>query len=189
MTTNIEIVPYDPAWASDFERECRQLEHLLEHLQVKVEHIGSTSVEGLGAKPIIDIMIGVENREMLSSATSPLLGLGYCYYPCYEGEMPERRFFARLHKLQRQVFEDVNQLPPGNEFPPTHHLHVVAYNSPFWKRHLAFRNYLRTHSIARDAYYRLKVKLANGTWESAGDYAEAKTGFIRSIERLIELIS
>lgn len=188
MATKIDIVPYNPAWASDFERERQRLEEPLGHLQARVEHIGSTAVEGLGAKPIIDIMIGMENGEALASAVDPLLGLGYCYYPCYEGKIPERRFFARLHQLQRQVFDDASQLPLRDEFPPTHHLHVVAYNSPFWKRHLAFRDYLRTHSITRDAYYRLKVKIANGTWEGAGDCTEAKTGFIRSVERLIELM-
>ncbi|MCB9295919.1 MAG: GrpB family protein [Lewinellaceae bacterium] len=186
-TEKIEIAPYDPAWAVAFESERLQLAVHLEHFQARVEHIGSTAVEGLGAKPIIDILVGIEKEELFGSVVNPLLDCGYCYYSCYEKKMPERLFFARLTKLQRQVFEDPGQLPPRDQFPPTHHLHVVAYGSSSWKRHLAFRDYLRTHSMARDAYYRLKVKLAKGTWESGNDYADAKTGFIRGIERLIEL--
>ncbi|MCB0560373.1 MAG: GrpB family protein [Lewinellaceae bacterium] len=187
MGSKIKIVPYDPGWAEAFEREYRQLEARLAPVLVSVEHIGSTAVEGLGSKPIIDILIGIDGQEALNSVAAPLLDMGYCYYPCYEVKIPERRFFARLPALQRQVFEDVGQIPAHDAFPHTHHLHVVAYGSPFWKRHLAFRDYLRTHSMARDAYHRMKVKLANGTWESSDDYAEAKTGFIRSIERLMEL--
>ena len=189
MGSKIKIVPYDPGWAEAFEREYRQLEARLAPVLVSVEHIGSTAVEGLGSKPIIDILIGIDGQEALNSVAEPLLDMGYCYYPCYEMKIPERRFFARLQELQRQVFEDVGQIPAHEAFPHTHHLHVVAYGSPFWKRHLAFRDYLRTHSMARDAYHRLKVKLANETWESGDDYAEAKTGFIRNIEWLMGLSS
>ncbi len=187
MVSKIDIAPYDPAWTEAFERESQCLKAQLRPVKARVEHIGSTAVEGLGAKPIIDILVGVEHADLLNAVVAPLLESGYCYYPCYEKEMPERRFFARLNKLQRMVFEDIGHLPLREECSPTHHLHVVAYGSPFWKRHLAFRDYLRTHSMARDAYHRMKIKLANGTWESGNDYAEAKTGFIRGIERLIEL--
>ena len=188
MVSKIKIVPYDPAWAEAFEREYRQLEARLESMLVRVEHIGSTAVEGLGSKPIIDILIGINGQEALNSVAEPLLDMGYCYYPCYEASVPERRFFARLNELHRKVFDDAARLPAHDEFPHTHHLHVVAYGSLWWKRHLAFRDYLRTHSMARDAYHRMKKKLAKGTWESVNDYTDAKTGFIRSIERLIELM-
>lgn len=188
MAIKIDISPYDPAWAAAFEQESRRLKAILGSVNARIEHIGSTAVEGLGAKPIIDILAGIEEEELLDAVAGPLLDSGYCYYPCFEKKMPERRFFARLNKLQRQVFEDLSQLPRYGESSPTHHVHVVAYGSPSWKRHLAFRDYLRTHSMARDAYHRMKVKLANGTWERGDDYAEAKTGFIRGIERLIELM-
>jgi len=187
MAIKIEIVPYNPAWAEAFEQERRQLEAQLGMLQARIEHIGSTAVAGLGAKPVIDIMVGLESREAINEVVAPLLDLGYCYYSCFEAEIPERRFFARLCNLQRQVYHDRRQLPPRDQFQPTHHLQVVPYDSLWWKRHLAFRDYLRTHSMARDAYHRMKVKLAKGTWEGANDYAEAKTGFIRRIEWLIGL--
>ena len=187
MAAKIKIAPYDPAWADAFEEASRQLTDQLAPLPVQVEHIGSTAVAGLSAKPTIDIMIGLKREGPLDTVVKPLLGMGYCYYPCYEGAFPERRFFARLDHLQRQVFEEVDSLPSTEEFPHTHHLHIVFHGSPFWKRHLAFRDYLRAHPMARDAYHRMKKKLARGAWESSNDYAEAKTGFIRGIERLIEL--
>ena len=111
MGSKIKIVPYDPGWAEAFEREYRQLEARLAPVLVSVEHIGSTAVEGLGSKPIIDILIGIDGQEALNSVAAPLLDMGYCYYPCYEVKIPERRFFARLPALQRQVFEDLLDKP------------------------------------------------------------------------------
>ena len=187
MPTKIEIAAYSDAWIPAFEKERQLLATHLQGLHPQIEHIGSTAVKGLGAKPVIDIMVGLPAGEALALSVAPLTELGYCYYRCYESAMPERRFFARLKNLPGQAFEKETQLPERDLFPPTHHIHMVIHGSSFWKRHLAFRDYLRTHPMARDAYHRMKVKLANGTWESSNDYAEAKTGFIRSIERLMGL--
>ena len=187
MAAQIEIVPFNQEWAGLFEQERQLLQDCLLPLDPVVEHIGSTSVKGLGAKPVIDILIGLPQEAQLAEVAGLLLEAGYCYFPCYEVELPERRFFARLPTLERAVFDNLDQLPAQEQHPHTHHLHVVAHGSPFWKRRLGFRDYLRSHPVARDAYFRMKVKLAKGSWESENDYAAAKTAFIHRIEWLMGL--
>lgn len=188
MAVRVIIVPYSADWAVAFQQEQGRLESCLTAWSPEVQHIGSTAVEGLGGKPVIDIMVGFSDEEGLSAAVDPLLKAGYCYYPCFE-EPPfrDRRFLARLHGFPATVFESPEDFPDRVAHPPVFHLHLLRRGSPFWKRHLAFRDYLRRHPITRDAYYRMKVKLAKGVWESHNDYAKAKTAFIRRVERLAEL--
>ncbi|NBC09234.1 MAG: GrpB family protein [Bacteroidetes bacterium] len=187
MALSIPIAEYDPAWQARFAEEAAVLSECLSSLSPRIEHIGSTAVKGLGGKPIIDILVGCPGDGALDEVVPALLSAGYCYYACYADRFKDRRFFARLSNHSAQAFPDVEQLPDRTAHPPTHHVHVVAYDSVFWKRHLAFRDYLRQHPIARDAYFRMKVKLAKGVWESHNDYAKAKGEFIRRIERLAAL--
>lgn len=187
MAEQIEIVPYNPAWAGLFEQERELLGHYLQHLAPVVEHIGSTAVKGLGARPVIDIMVGLREESHLAEVVEPMLAAGYCYYPCYEALMPGRRLFARLQALGQAVFQAPAHIPSRRQHPSTHHLHVVPIGSPYWQRHIAFRDYLRSHPLARDAFFRMKVKLARGKWEGAADYEQAKAAFIRRIEWLMGL--
>ena len=187
MPQHISIQAYDEQWPLAFQQESQQLRQCLQPLQPRIEHIGSTAVEGLGGKPVIDILVGCPAVEDLDKAVPLLQEHGYCYYPCFEAEFRDRRFFARLKAFPATAFHDLDELPDREQHPPSHHLHLVAYDSVFWKRHLSFRDYLRQHPIARDSYYRMKVKLAKGIWESHADYAQAKRAFIRQIERLAEL--
>ena len=187
MAEHIDIVPYKPEWVGLFDQERQCLEHCLLHLSPVVEHIGSTAVKGLGAKPVIDIMAGLRNEAQLEQVVKPLLEAGYCYYPCYGPAMPDRRLFARLQALQQAVFDTKDKVPSRQQHPATHYLHVALLDSPFWSSRIAFRDYLRSHPIARDSYYRMKVKMADQKWESTSDYKLAKAAFIRSIEWLMAL--
>ncbi|MEQ8707008.1 MAG: GrpB family protein [Phaeodactylibacter sp.] len=188
MAVRVTIEPYNVAWPAAFQEEQARLLACLSDWMPEVQHIGSTAVKGLGGKPIIDIMVGFEQEKSLNAAASLLVEHGYCYYPCFE-EPPfrDRRFLALLQGYPSTVFESPDDFPDRVAYPPVFHLHLLRQGSPFWKRHLAFRDYLRRHPITRDAYYRMKVKLAKGVWESQNDYAKAKTAFIRRVERLAEL--
>lgn len=188
MAVRVTIEPYNTAWAEAYQKERARLQARLALWSPEVHHIGSTAVQGLGGKPVIDIMIGFSEEESLGAAVAPLLEQGYCYYPCFE-EPPfrDRRFLALLRDYPPAVFDNPEDFPDRTVHPPVFHLHLLRQGSPFWKRHLAFRDYLRRHPITRDAYYRMKVKLAKGVWESHNDYAKAKTAFIRRVERLAEL--
>jgi GrpB-like predicted nucleotidyltransferase (UPF0157 family) len=132
---------------------------------VGMEHVGSTAVPGLGAKPIIDIMVAVSRLADAQACIEPLQSLGYEYVPEYEDELPERRYF-RKGPLEKQ----------------THHLHMVELTSEFWERHLLFRDYLRTHPQEAQQYHKLKKELAAKFGSDTVAYTDAKTPFIRSVE-------
>ena len=161
MGAAIEIAEYDPAWPSAYERERAAILGALGDLVFAIEHVGSTSVPGLGAKPIIDIMIGLRSLADHASCVAPLEALGYEY----KGEfgIPDRRYFRRPIRG-----------------PRTHQLHMVEHGSGFWVRHLLFRDYLRRHPEEASAYQQLKVGLAARFGTDVEAYTEAKTEFIQS---------
>ena len=163
MGAAIEIAEYDPAWPSAYERERAAILTALEDLALAVEHVGSTSVPGLGAKPIIDIMIGLRKLADHARCVAPLRSLGYEH----KGEfgIPGRHYFRKPVRG-----------------PRTHQLHMVEHCSGFWVRHLLFRDYLRRNPGEASAYQRLKLRLAARFGTDVEGYTEAKTEFIRSVE-------
>ena len=187
MAVKIDFQPYNEAWPQVFEEERQRLSSQLSGMEPVIEHIGSTAVPGLGACPIIDILVGLPAGTVPSSAVEPLTELGYCYYSCYKVDGHNGHFFARLSKLAGLTFETESQIPQSGAFPPTHHLHLITFDSHHWHRHLAYRDYLRRHAMARDAYHRLKAKLARKGAEGLNDYANAKAAFFGRMEWLVEL--
>src|SRR3990172_6646682 len=165
MKAPVVIVEYDPRWPTLYEAEASAILGAIGHVIVALEHVGSTSVPGLGAKPIIDILAGVRILADAAQCVEPLQGLGYEYVPEYEPETPGRPYFRKG--------------PPAGR---THHLHLVEHGGEFWMRHLLFRDYLRAHPEAAHAYYRLKKELAAKFGSDRDGYTEAKTEFIRSVE-------
>jgi len=158
------VVPYRDGWPADFEREAAVLRQVFSGPTAHIKHIGSTAVPGLGAKPIIDIMVGVGDLAEVAPHIPLLARHGYAYQPDFEAQLPDRRFF---HKPAAR--------------PRTHHLHVVEHDSPFWHDHLAFRDHLRRHPEVAQAYYELKVQLAAECSETGGDYPERKAPFIQGV--------
>ncbi len=126
-----------------------------------IEHIGSTAIPGLAAKPVIDIMAGVRSLEVSLAALPLLEPLGYCYFS-YKAEV--MHWFCK----------------PSDEVR-THHLHLVPFRSRLWIERLAFRDHLRTHPEACDAYAVLKRQLAKRYRNDRDTYTEQKTAFIESI--------
>ncbi|AKI97383.1 GrpB family protein [Kosmotoga pacifica] len=154
----VEIVSYDPVWPELFEREKVKLLNVLGE-SVQIEHIGSTSVVGLCAKPIIDIMIGLRNLSGVWKYIDSIMCLGYTYVPEYEKLMPERRYF------RKKGF----------------HIHMVEKESPFWKSHIFFRDFLRKHPETAKEYCELKKKLAKKYRNEREKYTDAKGPFIQNI--------
>jgi len=161
----VTICDHDPRWPIAFEDEKQAIIHRLEGHIAAAEHVGSTAVPGLAAKPTIDILVGVRRLVDAQHCIPLLANLGYEYVPEYEAEFPERRYFRKG--------------PTGRQ---TYHLHMVEVGSGFWVRHLRFRNYLRAHPDAAREYELLKRQLAAQYGRQA--YTEAKTPFIRGIEAL-----
>jgi len=187
MSAKLRIERYNEDWPRLYDQERERLMACLKGLSPRVEHIGSTAVQGLGSKPVIDLLVGYPPEQPLKALVPLLLAAGYCHYACYDGRAQGRAFFARLQDCSGAVFSDLGELPNPEQHPATHHLHLAAYGSAAWKQYLYVRDYLRQHPIARDAYHRMKVKLEKGVWESQQDYAQAKRAFISRIERLAEL--
>jgi len=158
------IADYDPQWPAQYEEEKERILGLIEDKVVAIEHIGSTAVPGLGAKPIIDITIAVQRLADAEECIEPLAIIGHEYHPEGEVGFPERRFF---HKGAPEV--------------PTYHLHMVELTSDFWERHLLFRDFLRAHPEVAEQYYELKKGLAAEYGEDREGYTEAKTSFIEGV--------
>jgi GrpB-like predicted nucleotidyltransferase (UPF0157 family) len=158
----VVIVDWRAAWA---ERFAEQRERLLAHFapgEAVVEHVGSTAVPGLAAKPIVDMMLGVRRLADVERRIPALEADGWEYVPEHEAVLPERRFFAR-----------------PSPRPRTHHLHAVELASAFWRDHLAFRDHLRAHPEVARAYAALKRELAARFGRDREGYTEAKAAFIR----------
>ena len=160
------LVPYDPCWPRRFEEERGVLDEVFTGVPVRIEHIGSTAVPGLGAKPIIDILLGVGRIREVEERIPLLESRGYEYIPKWESVLPERRFFAKPRAV-----------------PRTHHLHCVETRTEFWRRHLLFRDLLRDDAALTRAYHRLKLELAGRYRDDREAYTDAKTAFIESVLR------
>jgi GrpB-like predicted nucleotidyltransferase (UPF0157 family) len=163
----VRIVEYDLSWPAVYEDEKRRILAACGEWLVNLEHIGSTSVPGLAAKPVIDVMATITTLNDTNSIIEPLTGLGYDYVPEYEVEMPQRRYFRKGRRGS-----------DGDKY----HLHVVEPDSEFWRRHLAFRDYLRAHTEAAREYAELKRRLAAEHGTDMDAYTDAKTEFVRGIE-------
>ncbi len=161
----IVIETYQPQWPELFNQEAAVILSLIGSYLTVIEHIGSTAVPGLAAKPIIDMLIGVKSLADTPDFIPPLQNLGYVYVPEHEADLPERRY---LYKQEHR--ED------------TFHLHMVEPQSDFFRRHRAFRDYLRSHPEAVAEYAALKIRLAAEFGSDRAGYTDAKTEFIRSIE-------
>ena len=161
----VEIVNYDLQWPTLYEKEKALIQKAIGNITVRIEHIGSTAVPGLGSKPIIDIMAAVNTLSDAEQCIEPLQSIGYEYVPEYEASIPERRYFHKGHPPKEQHY----------------HLHMVELTSDFWKKHLLFRDYLRTHPKIAQKYHQLKKRLALKYGSNREGYTEAKTSFIKSI--------
>jgi GrpB-like predicted nucleotidyltransferase (UPF0157 family) len=158
----VEIAPYDPAWPARFEEEANLLRQALAPwLTGPIEHIGSTAVPGIAAKPVIDIIAGVRTLEESRPAIAAATGLGYCYFP-YRPDI--EHWFCK----------------PSPAFR-THHLHLIAVGTTQWLRPLAFRDYLRDHSNVAAEYEALKRRLALEHHFDREAYTQAKHPFIDRI--------
>jgi GrpB-like predicted nucleotidyltransferase (UPF0157 family) len=155
----VELVEYDAAWAELFERERAALTPVFDGRAVGIEHIGSTSVPGLCAKPIVDVLVGLRELGLTDEQIEGMARLGYDYLG--EHGLPGRLFFRKE--------------------PRTHHVHVVEHGGEVWERQITFRNALRADEDERRRYDEFKRQLA-AQGHPRETYAELKTPFIREVE-------
>ncbi len=161
MQRTIVVTEYDPGWPSAFEALRARVAGVLGDLALAIEHVGSTSVPGLAAKPIIDIDVVVRGPDDIPAAIQAFATIGYVH-------------LGDLGIAGREAFRQ----PPG---PSEHHLYVCPLGGRELPRHLAFRDYLRTHPEAADAYAALKRAAALRFSNDIDGYVAAKTEFIEGI--------
>ena len=161
----VVVVPYDDQWPRHFENERIRLQPLLSGINLKIEHVGSTAVPGLGAKPIIDIMLGVDHLSQIEKRIPAFEKIGYLYVPEIEAMMPEDRFFFRQDTVETRVYQ----------------LHGVELSSNFWRDHLLFRDYLRTHPEVAEQYLQQKCKSAEQFRDDRAAYTKSKSEFIAAV--------
>lgn len=153
----IVVVPYDPEWPALFRREAADLRAALGGVAVRIDHIGSTSVPGLAAKPIVDVQISVAAFEPLDAFRAPLEGLGYVF----RADNPERtkRYFRESPGTRRT------------------HIHVRRAGSFSEQFALLFREFLRAHPDDAERYASLKRRLAQTHPHDGQAYTSAKVPF------------
>jgi GrpB-like predicted nucleotidyltransferase (UPF0157 family) len=160
----ILLAEHDPDWSAAFEAEAGRIAAALDGVALRIEHVGSTAVAGLAAKPVIDIQVSVADPAALDAYRPPLEALGYTFTTV---PLP---YFHR-----------------PSQWPHTHHLHVRRAGSPEESGPLAFRDWLRRHPGDRAAYETLKRGLARDadadSVSGRARYSDAKTAFIRAIGR------
>jgi len=158
------IVPYNPRWPEFYKQEKEKVVKVMGEKVKSIEHIGSSSVPGLGGKDIVDFAVGVQSRETADESVDLLQALDYTSITPQPGHT---QWFYCLGKS------------PG--LLPRYHLHLMKCPSPFWTKHILFRYYLRKHPEVALEYFNLKKRLAEKYGRDRIGYTEAKTIFIERV--------
>lgn len=160
----VALFPYDPAWPSLFEQERERLLALFPEQFLAIEHIGSTAIPGLSAKPIIDILAGVDSLSRADELLEPLCRANYATSMEYNASLVGRRWLMRWAQGRR-----------------THHLHLMVYGSDEWHRRLVFRNKLRADMALAQQYEHKKRLWAAEFTSDREAYTAAKGDFIKAV--------
>lgn len=158
----VRLTEYDENWIRLFEDEAQLLRGIFGDEIIKFEHFGSTSVPGLKAKPVIDMMCLVQDIGKIDTFNEQMRSLGYDV--AGEWGIPGRRLFRK-----------------GGE-NRTHHIHVYQFDNPQIKRHLVFRDYLKTHPEEVERYARFKEELAH-RYDDSSFYSKSKKPFVKEMEQ------
>jgi GrpB-like predicted nucleotidyltransferase (UPF0157 family) len=162
INEEVSLHQHDPAWAQVFDLERRRLQSLLPGCFRAIEHIGSTAVSGLVAKPIVDILAAVRSLDGIDALIERLCDNGYTTSPDFNASLSDRKWLMRWRDGHR-----------------THHLHIVALDGAPWVDRLAFRDALRGDAVLARRYAELKTNLAAMHRSDREAYTEAKAQFVR----------
>jgi GrpB-like predicted nucleotidyltransferase (UPF0157 family) len=154
---SVRIVEYDPAWLARFESERAGIASALGLIARRIEHIGSTAVPGLAAKPVVDVMVTVDDPDDDAAVLLPLTRAGYVL-----------RVIEPEHRMFRTPQRDV-------------HVHLWRAGGHDERRHLLFRDWLRENADDRERYETVKRELASREWDDSNDYADAKNAVVAAI--------
>ncbi len=161
----VRVCPYTPQWSQIFSEEQSRLQACIGDSVLDIQHVGSTSIPGMAAKPILDIAVAVADFEEAARCVPPLEQLGYLYRG--ENGIPRRHYFVK-----------------GD--PVIHHLHMVEIQSEQWASMIGFRDHLRHHPDVVQAYAALKQQLVEQFPTDRKAYQEGKEEFIQQVLRAVQ---
>lgn len=159
----VQVVEYHPSWARLAAEACHEARRVCGHLLADLQHVGSTAVPDLPAKPILDLAAAVATVDVIPELVQRLIGIGYSY----RGDAGDEGG----HLLVRESAPDVRTI----------HVHVVEHTAPQWRNYLLFRDLLRQHPRIRQQYAALKQELGKRFRDDRKSYTDAKHDFIRRI--------
>lgn len=166
-TGQVIIVDYDPLWPQMYEEERARISDAIGEYLIDIQHVGSTSIPGLSAKPILDIMPVIRSIALVPQCVEPLAALDHAYFG--ENGIPGRHYFRKPADITSQ--------------PQKVHLHVLEKGHDQWAMMLLFREYLRMHPESAQQYDTLKRELAAQYGSDRAGYTDAKEAFVKSIIR------
>ena len=158
------VVDYNPEWPRLYAAEEARILVAIGPWVSRIEHVGSTAIPGLAAKPILDILVGLRKLDDAPRCIPRMEGLGYEYVPEYEKELPMRRYFRKGPRENR-----------------THHVYMVEDGRDFWVAHLRFRDFLRDHPDDARRYELLKRELVARFENDREAYTASKAEFIKTM--------
>jgi len=164
MHRKIEVVPYNSDWPTMFKQEAEQITAIFGNEVISVQHIGSTSIPGIAAKPIIDILVEVQDIQRIDLFDAVMIKQGYL--PKGDFGLAGRRFIIK-----------------GDELYRTHHIHMFATGHYRLEEHVIFRDYMIAHPKIAQKYGQLKLQLAKRYPYDSDGYMAGKEGLIQQINR------
>lgn len=158
----VKLVPYEKDWANEFEKEKKILKEVLGEYALDIQHVGSTAIPGIVAKPVLDIAVAVESLDILEILIPILTDAGYDV---------------------KNSIEDNNEILARKGSPEcrTHYIHIEVLNGEFWKHHILFRDYMLKHPEAVVMYEKIKKESFSLYKDYRKKYTESKHKFIRKI--------
>ena len=162
---SVKLYPHSEEWSILFEKEKIKVYNCIKEYVIDIQHVGSTSIRGMHAKPIIDIVVAIDDLKDGFKLIDDIESIGY-------------HFKGSLGKSNRFFFWK------GNETNNTHNLHIVQYGDKNWENLTLFRNFMNNHSDYRDKYYSLKLDSANKYKDDRDAYTSSKTKFILDVIKL-----
>jgi len=164
----VKLLPYSPKWANLFGKEKQLLKKTFGKTIIGIEHVGSTAIPGMPAKPIIDINVGVKSMKIARETKNQFKKIGYEHRPVAPGR-------TKIDLKGQELYVK------GPEARRTYYVHVTVYNSNYWKKYVFFRDHLRQNLAAAKQYAELKKKLAKKYPNDRYTYTEKKEVFINKI--------
>lgn len=161
----VKLLHHNHKWAELFEKERKLLKKTFGDAIIAIEHVGSTAIPGIPAKPIIDMNIGVKSLKVAREMKNRFEKLWYEHRPFVPGKTKKELKWQELYVK-------------GPETKRTHHAHVTVYGNNYWKNDILFRDYLRQNSSRAKKYAKLKMKLAENYANDREKYTKSKKQFI-----------